>query len=75
VVSPLYVDPLIDKDRLFIFAGLVDRWVRPGNVRSLWDHWDQPEICWYEGGHLSFAIEPSVRRFVRDALHDTLLAG
>ncbi len=75
VVSPLFVEPLTDKDRLFIFAGLVDRWVRPGNVRSLWEHWDQPEICWYNGGHLSFAIEPSVRRFIRDALHETLLSS
>lgn len=73
VVSPLAMEPLVPAERLFIFAGLVDRWVRPGNVRSLWDHWDRPEICWYQGGHLSFPFEPSVRRFVDDALRRRLV--
>ncbi len=71
VVSPLAMEPKVDPDRLFIYAGLVDRWVRPGNVKSLWEQWGRPEICWYEGGHLSFPIEPSVRRFVDDALEKT----
>lgn len=68
VVSPLAMDPLIPRDRLFMFAGLVDRWVRPGNVKTLWEHWDQPEICWYDGGHLSFLVEPEVRRFIDRSL-------
>lgn len=68
VVSPLAMDPLLPPEKLFIFAGLVDRWVRPGNVKTLWEKWGQPEICWYEGGHLSFLIEPEVRRFIDDAL-------
>ncbi len=71
VVSPLHMDPVVDKDRLFIFAGLVDRWVRPGNVRTLWDHWDRPEICWYQGGHLSFLLQPEVRRFIDEALRSS----
>ncbi len=74
VVSPLRMDPLIPVDRRFIFAGLADRWVRPGNVKTLWEHWEQPEILWYQGAHLSFPIEPGVRRFVKDALHSTVLA-
>ncbi len=75
VVSPLAMDPVIDVDKRFIFAGLADRWVRPGNVKTLWEHWDQPEILWYQGAHLSFAFEPSVRRFIDDALHSTVLSG
>ena len=74
VVSPLALDPLVPKDRLFIFAGLVDRWVRPGNVKTLWEHWDRPRICWYPGGHLSFPIEPEVRRFVDRALRSSGLS-
>jgi hypothetical protein len=74
VVSPLSMVPLVGPDRLFIFAGLVDRWVRPGNVRALWDHWGQPSICWYQGSHFSFPIESVVRTFVRDAIESTLLA-
>ena len=73
MVSPLAMEPLIDHDRRFIFAGLVDRWVRPGNVRALWEHWGQPSICWYEGSHLSFPFEPEVRHYVGSALRETLL--
>jgi hypothetical protein len=72
VVSPLAMEPLIPKEARFVFGGLVDRWVRPGNVRALWEHWDQPEICWYQGSHLSFPIEPDVRRFVAGALASRL---
>ena len=72
VVSPLAMDPLVPKESLYIYGGLVDRWVRPGNVHALWKHWDEPEICWYEGSHLSFPIEPSVRRFVDRAIADHL---
>lgn len=68
VVSPLAIDPLVSTDRLFIYAGLVDRWVRPGNVKTLWEHWGRPDICWYRGGHLSFPFEREVRVFVDGAL-------
>ncbi|WP_051071259.1 alpha/beta hydrolase family protein [Ilumatobacter coccineus] len=72
VVSPLAMDPLIPKEARYIFGGLVDRWVRPGNVHALWEHWDEPEICWYQGSHLSFRIEPEVNRFIDRALADRL---
>jgi hypothetical protein len=71
VVSPMSLPSLVPRDRLFIYAGLLDRWVRPGNVKDLWNHWDQPEILWYEGSHLSFPFERSVRRFVDDAVTST----
>jgi hypothetical protein len=72
VVSPLAMEPLIPHEARFIYGGLVDRWVRPGNVQVLWKHWDEPAICWYEGSHRSFPIEPTVRRFVGQALADRL---
>lgn len=68
VVSPMSLPCLVPHDRRFIYAGLLDRWVRPGNVKDLWEHWDRPEILWYEGSHLSFPFEPSVQGFVKDAL-------
>ena len=74
VVSPMALDPVVASDRLFIFAGLVDRWVRPGNVKALWEHWGQPEICWYKGGHMTFPVEPDVQRFVDRALRSTGMA-
>ncbi len=72
VVSPLAMEPVIEHEARYIYAGLVDRWVRPGNVHALWEHWDRPEICWYEGSHLSFPIESKVTEFVTDALTERL---
>jgi len=72
VVSPMAMQPLIPKEALYIYGGLVDRWVRPGNVHALWEHWDRPEICWYEGSHLSFPLEQKVTDFVTDALEARL---
>jgi hypothetical protein len=72
VVSPLAMEPLIPREARYIYGGLVDRWVRPGNVQALWKHWDEPEICWYEGSHLSFPIESTVKKFVGEALADRL---
>ena len=72
VVSPLAMEPLIHREARYIYGGLVDRWVRPGNVQALWKHWDEPEICWYQGSHLSFPIESSVKEFVGQALADRL---
>ncbi len=68
VVSPMSMPCLVPHEGRFIYAGLLDRWVRPGNVKDLWDHWEQPEILWYEGSHLSFPFESSVRRFIDEAV-------
>jgi len=71
-VSPLAMEPLVPHEHRYIYAGLLDRWVRPGNVKTLWEHWGEPSILWYEGSHLSFPFEKSVRRYVDDALTDSL---
>ncbi len=75
VVSPLAMDPMLPPEKLFIYAGLVDRWVRPGNVKTLWEQWGRPDICWYSGGHLSFPFEPEVKRFVDGALRSSGLVA
>ncbi|MFV0523304.1 MAG: alpha/beta hydrolase family protein [Acidimicrobiales bacterium] len=68
VASPMSLACKVPHNRRYIYGGLLDRWVRPGNVRDLWKHWDEPSILWYEGSHLSFPLEPSVRRYIDDAL-------
>lgn len=73
VTSPLSLECQVPHDRRFIYAGLLDRWVRPGNVRALWDHWDRPSIHWYEGSHLSFPFEKSVTRYIDSAMEQSLL--
>ncbi len=75
VVSPLSMPCQVPHDRRYIYAGLLDRWVRPGNVKTLWEHWDEPKICWYNGSHLSFPMEPAVTRFVDDALTEMFHDG
>jgi hypothetical protein len=73
VASPLGLAPVVPRRARFIFAGLADRWVRPGNVADLWEHWERPEILWFKGGHLSAVADRSVRRFVDDVLRRRLL--
>jgi dienelactone hydrolase len=72
-VSPLELAPRIPRDRRFIFGALADRFVPPRRVQALWQHWEEPEILWYPGGHLGFRFHPPVRDFVDRALRDTLL--
>lgn len=71
VASPLSLECKVPHDRRYIYAGLLDRWVRPGNVRTLWQHWDEPSIHWYQGSHLSFPFEKSVVRYVDGAIRNS----
>lgn len=71
-VSPLAMQTLVPHDRRYIYAGLLDRWVRPGNVKTLWEHWGRPSIHWYHGSHLSFPFEKSVHRYIDSAVRESL---
>ncbi len=68
VVSPLAMPPLIAHERRFIYAGTADRLAPPHHAFDLWHHWDKPRVLWYQGSHVSFLMEPSVRKLVREAL-------
>lgn len=68
VVSPLTFDPVVPKDRRFIYAGIADRVVRPDQARALWRRWAQPEIRWFSGGHVTMQMRSGVLDFVEDAL-------
>ncbi|MCP5027583.1 MAG: alpha/beta hydrolase [Actinomycetia bacterium] len=71
VASPLSFECRVPHENRYIYAGLLDRWVRPGNVHTLWQHWDESSILWYEGSHLSFPFEKSVNRYVEQALTES----
>jgi hypothetical protein len=72
VISPLALPPRVPRDRLFIFAGLGDRLVHPRRqVRTLWDHWQQPAIHWFEGSHVGFLWSEAVRSFIHQALESS----
>ena len=50
--SPLAHPLRVPRERLLIAAGRGDRIVPPEHPGSLWRHWGEPEIHWWNGGHL-----------------------
>lgn len=71
VISPLSYEPLLDRDRRFIFACTGDRLTRPPQARALWRHWGRPEIRWFAGGHVLGMWKREARKFVEGALEHT----
>ena len=69
VISPLALPPQVPHDRRFIFAGIADRLVHPRRqVATLWEHWQQPAIHWFDGSHVGFLWSGAVRDFIHHAL-------
>lgn len=52
VHSPLRYPAVIDRDRLFVIAGLGDRLAPPDHAERLWEHWDRPAIHAFPGNHV-----------------------
>jgi hypothetical protein len=67
VVSPLARPPLVGAERRYIFAGAGDRVVLPAQPLALASHWQVP-VQWYQGGHLTFRGERSVRAHIEAAM-------
>ncbi len=72
-VAPLALTPKVPHERRYIYGSLADRLVPPDQIRALWQHWGEPRIHWYAGSHVNFLLFPSVRRFVDEALRESLL--
>jgi dienelactone hydrolase len=75
VVSPLALKPRVVYEGRMIFGAIADRLVTPDHVRDLWEHWDRPRIVWYEGGHCTFGLHPSVQEGVVATLRERKLLG
>jgi len=69
LVSPLSVTPHTAIDNRFIFAGSDDKVSTPEQAERLWEHWEQPGIRWFAGGHVSFYWSSEVAPFVDHRLH------
>ena len=69
LVSPLSVTPHTTLDNRFIFAGSDDKVSTPEQAERLWEHWEQPGIRWFAGGHVSFFWSSEVAPFVDHRLH------
>lgn len=50
---PLSFTPRCTHSALMIVAGLSDSVVPPSQPKMLWQHWGQPRIHWFEGGHVA----------------------
>jgi hypothetical protein len=74
VISPLEHRPKLPLERRKIFGGVADGLVPSDQVRDLWRHWDEPEIVWYQGSHVSFMLEPRVGRMIRSSLREADVA-
>ncbi|MEW6777685.1 MAG: alpha/beta hydrolase family protein [Bdellovibrionota bacterium] len=69
VNSPLLLKPLVPKERRFIIAGLGDRLVPPSHPYALWRHWDECQIHWFPGGHVTQFRRGEYFREIRKFLH------
>jgi len=74
VISPLALAPRVPLRGRMIFGATADRLVPPDQVRDLWRHWEEPEIVWYEGTHVSFMNERAVWAGVDRTLRENGLA-
>jgi pimeloyl-ACP methyl ester carboxylesterase len=70
VVSPLAMAPLLSRERRAIFAGIADRVVPAVEANSLWHHWAEPRITWYQGTHRAFLSTTEGRTLIATALRD-----
>lgn len=71
LVSPLELEPLVPQEHRFIFAASDDQISTSHQARRLWDHWQQPGIHWFPGGHVSFFLSKGVRMAVNNRLHSS----
>jgi hypothetical protein len=64
VISPLAMPVAVPHRARAIFAGLGDRLVPVEQPHRLWEHWEQPETCWFPGNHLGYLWSGKVWDFV-----------
>ena len=63
-------------DRRAIFSGTLDLFAKPSmQAVALWRHWDEPELHWYHGGHVSLFWSPSARKGIDASLRRMGLAS
>ena len=75
-VSPLALEPKVPVDRRAIFSGTLDLFAKPSTQAvALWRHWDEPELHWYHGGHVSLFWSPSARKGIDASLRRMGLAS
>jgi len=73
-ISPLAVEPMVPYDGRFLFGAVADRLVPPQHILALHEHWEQPEIVWHQGGHMTAPLDRRVLATAEMVLRTTKLA-
>jgi len=47
--------------------------VPAAQICALWRHWDEPDLAWHAGSHVSFTFELSGRAVIERALRASAL--
>jgi hypothetical protein len=68
VVSPLAMAPRLPVERRTLYAARADGLAVPSQALALGEHWDQPEIKWLAGTHVSAIWDREVEKVISDAL-------
>ncbi len=53
VISPVAIPCRVEHAQRYLYAGVADRWITPGQVYQLWKHWGQPKTLWHSGSHMT----------------------
>ncbi len=59
-ISPLAVEPMVPFDGRYLYGAVADRLVPPEHILNLHAHWEEPEVVWHQGGHMTAPIDPRV---------------
>jgi len=74
-ISPLHVEPLVPYDGRLLFSAVSDRLVPPEHTVALHRHWDEPEIVWHQGGHVTAPLDRTVVGRIEQILRTTKLCA
>ncbi len=75
LISPLTFPCAVDPLGRHLYAGTEDRLVDPtSHAGALAEHWGDPDVLWYGGGHLALSYHRPIGRFVGAAIRSDLLA-
>ena len=74
-ISPLAVEPLVPFDGRLLFSAVSDRLVPPEHTLALHRHWEEPELVWHQGGHVTAPLDRMVVGRIEQMLSTTKLCA
>jgi hypothetical protein len=67
-ISPLVLSPRVEHRA--VFASVADRVVPAVEAESLWRHWGEPRIYWYQGAHRAFLGTAEGKTLISETLRE-----